>query len=216
MDTEAVQPQEASLTVNEQVIVMSSHETIRVLEVGVDTPLPAEEDRKALEIPPGEVARGSPRETGHAGREDNNPPSTQSSCSGEAAGKTPSCPGAPSPGTVPSVGTFSHATSQQPQMLAPLALQATPQYCRSSGRSAGAGCVDISYSNGRCPSRTDGCFSYRGNFQTRESPPLQLPRGKEPGPSCGRGEEGTRRCPSPSVLAAAPAVGQTPHPGWAG
>uniref|UniRef100_A0A8C8A9K7 POU domain protein n=1 Tax=Otus sunia TaxID=257818 RepID=A0A8C8A9K7_9STRI len=94
MDTEAVQPQEASLTVNEQVIVMSSHETIRVLEVGVDTPLPAEEDRKALEIPPGEVARGSPRETGHPGREDNTPPSTQSSCSGEAAGKTPSCPGA--------------------------------------------------------------------------------------------------------------------------
>ncbi|NXL40015.1 PO6F1 factor, partial [Glaucidium brasilianum] len=79
-----------------QVIVMSSHETIRVLEVGVDTPLPAEEDRKALEIPPGEVARGSPRETGHPGREDNNPPSTQSSCSGEAAGKSP-----PAPGLVP-------------------------------------------------------------------------------------------------------------------
>ncbi|XP_074785759.1 POU domain, class 6, transcription factor 1 isoform X2 [Athene noctua] len=126
MDTEAVQPQEASLTVNEQVIVMSSHETIRVLEVGVDTPLPAEEDRKVLEIPPGEVARGSPRETGHPGREDNNPPSTQSSCSGEAAGKAKAAAGA-SPGTVPSVGTFSHATSQQPQMLAPLALQATPQ-----------------------------------------------------------------------------------------
>ncbi|NXH71806.1 PO6F1 factor, partial [Hydrobates tethys] len=72
-----------------QVIVMSSHETIRVLEVGVDAPLPAEEDRKALEMPPGEVARGSPGDTGHPGREDV-PPSTQSSCSGEAAGKTPS------------------------------------------------------------------------------------------------------------------------------
>ncbi|NXV20580.1 PO6F1 factor, partial [Cepphus grylle] len=75
-----------------QVIVMSSHETIRVLEVGVDAPLPAEEDRKAVEMPPGEVARGSPGETGPPGREDL-PPSTQSSCSGETAGKTPSFPG---------------------------------------------------------------------------------------------------------------------------
>ncbi|KAF1465526.1 POU domain, class 6, transcription factor 1, partial [Megadyptes antipodes antipodes] len=80
-----------------QVIVMSSHETIRVLEVGVDAPLPAEEDRKALEMPPGEVARGSPGETGHPGREDG-PASTQSSCSGEAAGKTLSFPGAHSLG----------------------------------------------------------------------------------------------------------------------
>ncbi|NXW37672.1 PO6F1 factor, partial [Phaetusa simplex] len=75
-----------------QVIVMSSHETIRVLEVGVDAPLPAEEDRKAVEMPPGEVARGSPGETGPPGREDV-PPSTQSSCSGEPAGETPSFPG---------------------------------------------------------------------------------------------------------------------------
>lgn len=43
------------------------------------------------------------------------------------------------------------------------------QYFRSSGKSAGTGCVDISYSNGRCPSWTDGCFSYRGNFQTAHS-----------------------------------------------
>ncbi|NXN35122.1 PO6F1 factor, partial [Rhinoptilus africanus] len=74
-----------------QVIVMSSHETIRVLEVGVDAPLPAEEDRKAVEMPAGEVARGSPGETGPPGREDV-PPSTQSSCSGEPASKTPSFP----------------------------------------------------------------------------------------------------------------------------
>ncbi|NXW59442.1 PO6F1 factor, partial [Eurystomus gularis] len=74
-----------------QVIVMSSHETIRVLEVDVDAPLPAEEDRKALEMPPGEVARGSPVETDHPSREDI-PASTQSSCSREAAGETPSLP----------------------------------------------------------------------------------------------------------------------------
>ncbi|XP_073939480.1 POU domain, class 6, transcription factor 1 isoform X6 [Castor canadensis] len=40
---------ESSLTVNEQVIVMSGHETIRVLEVGVDAQLPAEEEGKGLE-----------------------------------------------------------------------------------------------------------------------------------------------------------------------
>nr|XP_015855941.1 POU domain, class 6, transcription factor 1 isoform X3 [Peromyscus maniculatus bairdii] len=40
---------DSSLTVNEQVIVMSGHETIRVLEVGVDAQLPAEEESKGLE-----------------------------------------------------------------------------------------------------------------------------------------------------------------------
>uniref|UniRef100_A0A8B9MX22 POU class 6 homeobox 1 n=1 Tax=Accipiter nisus TaxID=211598 RepID=A0A8B9MX22_9AVES len=197
MDTEAVQPQEASLTVNEQVIVMSSHETIRVLEVGVDTPLPAEEDRKPLEMPPGEVARSSPGKTGHPGREEV-PPSTQSSCSGEAAGKAKPAARA-SPSTVPSVGTFSHATSQQPQTLAPLAVQATPQYCRSSGRSAGAGCVDISYSNGRCPSRIDGCFSYRGNFQTAYSQFASRCRAEHSHPSAGAA------CPAAAGCGPAPA-----------
>ncbi|NXS66496.1 PO6F1 factor, partial [Pandion haliaetus] len=80
-----------------QVIVMSSHETIRVLEVGVDTLLPAEEDRKPLEMPPGEVAQGSPGKTGHLGREEV-PPSTQSSGSREVAGKTSSFPAAHSLG----------------------------------------------------------------------------------------------------------------------
>ncbi|NXS96893.1 PO6F1 factor, partial [Jacana jacana] len=75
-----------------QVIVMSSHETIRVLEVGVDAPLPAEEDRKTSEMPPGEVAGGSRGETSPQGTEDI-PSSTQSSCSGETAGERPSIPG---------------------------------------------------------------------------------------------------------------------------
>ncbi|NXL09842.1 PO6F1 factor, partial [Mesembrinibis cayennensis] len=90
-----------------QVIVMSSHETIRVLEVGVDAPLPAEEDRKALEMPPGEVARGSPGETGHPGGEDV-APSTPGSCSGEAAGKALSFPGARSLGRPCSVHPCKH------------------------------------------------------------------------------------------------------------
>eukprot|EP00075_Anas_platyrhynchos_P012003 XP_027301256.1 POU domain, class 6, transcription factor 1 isoform X3 [Anas platyrhynchos] len=119
MDPEAVQTQEAPLTVNEQVIVMSSHETIRVLEVGVDAPPPAEEDRKPSEMPPGEGARGSPRGSGDPGREEV-PPSTETSSSTEAAGKTKPAAGA-SPSSGPPSGTFSHAASQQPQPLAPLA-----------------------------------------------------------------------------------------------
>ncbi|XP_027301257.2 POU domain, class 6, transcription factor 1 isoform X2 [Anas acuta] len=119
MDPEAVQTQEAPLTVNEQVIVMSSHETIRVLEVGVDAPPPAEEDRKPSEMPPGEGARGSPRGSGDPGREEV-PPSTETSSSTEAAGKTKPAAGA-SPSSGPPSGTFGHAASQQPQPLAPLA-----------------------------------------------------------------------------------------------
>ncbi|XP_050781417.1 POU domain, class 6, transcription factor 1 isoform X3 [Gopherus flavomarginatus] len=169
-----VQPQEASLTVNEQVIVMSSHETIRVLEVGVDAPLPAEDDGKALEATAGEVASSCPVETSEPGREDVQP-NLETTCGG-TTGEIKSLPGM-APTSVSSVTTFNPAMSQPTQTLAPLAVQATPQYCRSSGWSAGAGCVDISYSNGRCPSRTDGCFSYRGNFQTAYS---QLARQKLP------------------------------------
>nr|XP_013798693.1 PREDICTED: POU domain, class 6, transcription factor 1 [Apteryx mantelli mantelli] len=111
MDTEAVQPQEASLTVNEQVIVMSSHETIRVLEVGVDAPLPAEEDRKALEMPAREVARGSPGETADPAREDV-PPSAETLGSGDTAGKAKAAPGAASAG-VASAGTFGQVLTQE-------------------------------------------------------------------------------------------------------
>ncbi|NWX10977.1 PO6F1 factor, partial [Caloenas nicobarica] len=69
-----------------QVIVMSGHETIRVLEVGVDTPLPAEEeDARAAQTAPGEPAGGSPRDSGPPSTEDV-PPSTPGPGSGEAAG----------------------------------------------------------------------------------------------------------------------------------
>nr|KAF6493334.1 hypothetical protein HJG63_000157 [Rousettus aegyptiacus] len=53
---------ESSLTVNEQVIVMSGHETIRVLEVGVDAHIPAEEEGKGLEgvASDGSQSRGPP------------------------------------------------------------------------------------------------------------------------------------------------------------
>lgn len=215
MDPEAVQTQEAPLTVNEQVIVMSSHETIRVLEVGVDAPPPAEEDRKPSEMPPGEGARGSPRGSSDPGREEV-PPSTETSCSTETAGKTKPAAGA-SPSSGPPSGTFGHAASQQPQPLAPLA---APQYCRSSGRSAGAGCVDISYSNGRCPSRTDGCFSYRGNFQTTYSQSASRCRPQHgdtgPGAACpAAAGRGAAPAPPPAAERVPPGVRRAqpaPHP----
>ncbi|XP_064899525.1 POU domain, class 6, transcription factor 1 isoform X1 [Columba livia] len=126
MDAEAAQPQEPSLTVNEQVIVMSGHETIRVLEVGVDAPLPPDdEDARAAPAAPGERAGGSPRDSGPPGTEDVPPstPSTPSPGSGEAAGKSKAA--ATSPGAVPSAGPSGPPPAQQP--LAPLAVQAAPQ-----------------------------------------------------------------------------------------
>ncbi|XP_034648228.1 POU domain, class 6, transcription factor 1 isoform X1 [Trachemys scripta elegans] len=135
-----VQPQEASLTVNEQglcplrsylrfavcfqVIVMSSHETIRVLEVGVDAPLPAEDDGKALEATAGEVASSCPVETSEPGREDVQP-NLETTCGG-TTGEVKSLPGM-APNSVSSVTTFNPATSQPTQTLAPLAVQAAPQ-----------------------------------------------------------------------------------------
>ncbi|XP_033619519.1 POU domain, class 6, transcription factor 1 isoform X2 [Fukomys damarensis] len=115
---------ESSLTVNEQVIVMSGHETIRVLEVGVDAQLPAEEEGKGPEGVAAEHSQGG----GHA---------EASESAGEAGPGNPelstestvkSIPGIP-PGPAPAVATFSHAPSQPQasQTLTPLAVQAAPQ-----------------------------------------------------------------------------------------
>ncbi|KAM9229063.1 POU domain, class 6, transcription factor 1 isoform 2-T2 [Dugong dugon] len=144
---------DASLTVNEQVIVMSGHETIRVLEVGVDAQLPAEEEGKGLEGVAAEdsQSRGPAKAsepTGEAGPD--NP-----DLSAEATGtvfsrnfpqrnscpspsqylpvskkypKVKSLPGI-SPSPAPAVATFSQAPSQPQasQTLTPLAVQSAPQ-----------------------------------------------------------------------------------------
>ncbi|MEJ1271223.1 POU domain class 6 transcription factor 1 [Cricetulus griseus] len=106
------------------VIVMSGHETIRVLEVGVDAPLPAEEESKGLESVAADVSRsGGPAEAsepaGEAGPRDPDP-------SAEATVK--SLPGIP-PSPAPAIATFSQAPSQPQasQTLTPLAVQAAPQ-----------------------------------------------------------------------------------------
>eukprot|EP00069_Balaena_mysticetus_P013012 bmy_07762T0 len=115
---------DSSLTVNEQVIVMSGHETIRVLEVGVDAQIPAEEEGKALEGVAAEGSQsGGPAKAGEAAGEagPDNPDS-----SAEATVK--SLPGMP-PSPAPAVATFSQAPCQPQasQTLTPLAVQAAPQ-----------------------------------------------------------------------------------------
>uniref|UniRef100_A0A452DX91 POU class 6 homeobox 1 n=1 Tax=Capra hircus TaxID=9925 RepID=A0A452DX91_CAPHI len=115
---------DSSLTVNEQVIVMSGHETIRVLEVGVDAQIPAEEEGKALEAVATEGSQsGGPAEAGEAAGEagPDNPDSSV-----EATVK--SLPGMPS-SPAPAVATFSQAPCQPQasQTLTPLAVQAAPQ-----------------------------------------------------------------------------------------
>ncbi|XP_052558827.1 POU domain, class 6, transcription factor 1 isoform X2 [Tympanuchus pallidicinctus] len=123
MDAAAVRSQDAPLTVNEQVIVMSGHETIRVLEVGVDAAPHAEEERRAAAAPPpGSDLQESPARSGDAGTEDGQP-STETQRGAETAGKAKPPTGVPA-GTT---GTLSPSSSQQPQPLAPLAVQTAPQ-----------------------------------------------------------------------------------------
>ncbi|XP_058529062.1 POU domain, class 6, transcription factor 1 isoform X2 [Ochotona princeps] len=116
---------ESALTVNEQVIVMSGHETIRVLEVGVDAQLPAEEEGKGLE---GAAAEGS----------QSGDPAEAHEPAGEAGPGHPKAPAEATvkslPGTLPSpapsIATFSQAPSQPQaasQTLTPLTVQAAPQ-----------------------------------------------------------------------------------------
>ncbi|XP_058938771.1 POU domain, class 6, transcription factor 1 isoform X1 [Kogia breviceps] len=115
---------DSSLTVNEQVIVMSGHETIRVLEVGVDAQIPAEEEGKALEGVAAEGPQsGGPTKAGEAAGE-TGPDNPDSST--EATVK--SLPGMP-PSPAPAVATFSQAPCQPQasQTLTPLAVQAAPQ-----------------------------------------------------------------------------------------
>ncbi|XP_042639248.1 POU domain, class 6, transcription factor 1 [Orycteropus afer afer] len=144
---------DASLTVNEQVIVMSGHETIRVLEVGVDAQLPAEEEGKGLEGVDVEGSHsGGPAKasepTGEAGPD--NPDSSAEATGTVISRNLPCRNSCPSPSAylptskkypevkslpvipsspAPAVATFSQAPSQPQasQTLTPLAVQAAPQ-----------------------------------------------------------------------------------------
>ncbi|KAM4795030.1 POU domain, class 6, transcription factor 1 [Rhinophrynus dorsalis] len=115
MDAGTLQQHDTLLTVNEQVIVMSGHETIRVLEVGVDTPVQSEEPVKALE-----TSCPEPKDTNDLAREtvlchvENT--CTESVVKSTAGLVSPSIP-----------TLFTHATSQPQPTLASFAVQAAPQ-----------------------------------------------------------------------------------------
>ncbi|XP_073738088.1 POU domain, class 6, transcription factor 1 isoform X3 [Callorhinus ursinus] len=103
---------------------MSGHETIRVLEVGVDAQISAEEEGKGLE---GVAAEGSQsRDPGEASEPAGEAGPDNPDSAAEATVK--SLPGIP-PSPAPAVATFSQAPSQPQasQTLAPLTVQAAPQ-----------------------------------------------------------------------------------------
>ncbi|KAM3933008.1 POU domain, class 6, transcription factor 1 isoform 2-T2 [Leptodactylus fuscus] len=115
MDTSTVKKHESPLTVNEQVIVMSGHETIRVLEVGVDAPNQPEESAKASDPPVTEpsVTNNPARESVLCQAENSSAESVVKS----SAGLVP-----------PSLPTlFTHAANHPQATLASFAVQAAPQ-----------------------------------------------------------------------------------------
>ncbi|XP_071990894.1 POU domain, class 6, transcription factor 1 isoform X1 [Engystomops pustulosus] len=115
MDTGTVKKHDSPLTVNEQVIVMSGHETIRVLEVGVDAPTQPEESGKALDPPVTEpsLINSLSREMLLCQAENS---STESVVKSSAGIVPPSMP-----------TLFTPAASHPQATLASFALQAAPQ-----------------------------------------------------------------------------------------
>ncbi|XP_018417611.1 PREDICTED: POU domain, class 6, transcription factor 1 isoform X1 [Nanorana parkeri] len=115
MDAGTLQQHESPLTVNEQVIVMSGHETIRVLEVGVDAPAQSEENGKPLDppVPEPTSTNDPPRETVLCHTDNTSAEATVKSSAGLVS---------------PSFPAFFTAASSQPQpTFASFALQAAPQ-----------------------------------------------------------------------------------------
>ncbi|XP_073519338.1 POU domain, class 6, transcription factor 1 isoform X2 [Phyllobates terribilis] len=115
MDTATVKKHDSPPTVNEQVIVMSGHETIRVLEVGVDNPTLPEESGKALDPPVTEPAdtNNLTRETVLCQAENSSAESVVKSSAGLVAPSLPTL--------------FTHAANHPQATLASFALQTAPQ-----------------------------------------------------------------------------------------
>ncbi|XP_039187885.1 POU domain, class 6, transcription factor 1 [Crotalus tigris] len=128
MDTETVPSQEASLTVNEQVIVMSGHETIRVLEVGVDAPVSIKNEGKTLKATDaaagGEDSANCPPESSKTGQE-RAQESPEKACR-ESSGEVKALPEV-TPVPIPGIVPFSQVTSQPTPTLTPVTVQAAPQ-----------------------------------------------------------------------------------------
>ncbi|XP_013927078.1 PREDICTED: POU domain, class 6, transcription factor 1 [Thamnophis sirtalis] len=128
METETVPSQEPSLTVNEQVIVMSGHETIRVLEVGVDAPVSIKNEGKTLKATDaaagGEDSANCPPESSKTGQE-RVPQSPEKACR-ESSGEIKALPEI-TPVPIPGIVPFSQMTSQPTPTLTPVTVQAAPQ-----------------------------------------------------------------------------------------
>ncbi|XP_075055419.1 POU domain, class 6, transcription factor 1 isoform X2 [Mixophyes fleayi] len=115
MEAGTLQQHDSPLTVNEQVIVMSGHETIRVLEVGVDAPAQPEEAGKAFDppVPEPAVTNDLMRETVLCHMEN-----------ASAKSVVKSSPGLVSP-SIPTL--FTHASNQPQPTFTSFALQTAPQ-----------------------------------------------------------------------------------------
>ncbi|KAL7864368.1 hypothetical protein AOLI_G00157880 [Acnodon oligacanthus] len=122
MDSEDLPASDAPLTVNEQVIVMSGHETIRVLEVEVDAALPS--SGADVKVEPGREDRGGlTLEPADGGIQD-----------GPAASSTTSSVSTET--TAPAVQTVAAPISvslSQPQTTMPITVQTCPQVLTQDG-----------------------------------------------------------------------------------
>ncbi|XP_017549698.1 POU domain, class 6, transcription factor 1 isoform X1 [Pygocentrus nattereri] len=122
MDSEDLPASDAPLTVNEQVIVMSGHETIRVLEVEVDAALPS--SGADVKVEPGREDRGGlTLEPADGGIQD-----------GPAASSTTASVSTET--TAPAVQTVAAPISvslPQPQTTMPITVQACPQVLTQDG-----------------------------------------------------------------------------------
>ncbi|KAI4898674.1 hypothetical protein NFI96_018005 [Prochilodus magdalenae] len=122
MDSEDLSANDAPLTVNEQVIVMSGHETIRVLEVEVDTALPS--SRPDVKLEPGREDRGGLTLDPPDGATHDSP--SVSSTTATVCSET----------TSPAVQTVAAPISvslPQPQTTMPITVQACPQVLTQDG-----------------------------------------------------------------------------------
>ncbi|XP_018615699.2 POU domain, class 6, transcription factor 1 [Scleropages formosus] len=131
MDPEELSAHDAPLTVNEQVIVMSGHETIRVLEVEVDASLPAS-GSEVKANGGGEGGGRLPLQPSEGGAHDS---PVQSCDPGGAAlgdGGSVAEVSVPSVQSSASAGPISMALSQ-PQAAVPVTVQACPQVLTQDG-----------------------------------------------------------------------------------
>ncbi|XP_066528640.1 POU domain, class 6, transcription factor 1 [Hoplias malabaricus] len=122
MDSEDLPANDAPLTVNEQVIVMSGQETIRVLEVEVDAAVPS--SGTEIKVEPGRESRGCLTLDPTEGCAQDSPPASNTTAS--VSTET----------TAPALQTIAgpiNVSLPHPQTTMPIAVQACPQVLTQDG-----------------------------------------------------------------------------------